>query len=155
MRRRRTPDRAITGNVANRLGTSAPPISKDSPPNVRLIDEPELRIAVAKAIPHPKMSLIDCVGRLDQQLPAHPRWASTASPESSGSHRYLPRRRAARIVRPVSAAVKSAGPARCPAHRPRMGDLDRGDRPPGDPLGQAAAYHLNFGKLGQRGRLRA
>src|SRR5215212_9511706 len=47
-----------------------------------------------------------------------PRWATRASPvgvpsgSASGIHRYLPRRRAAVSVRPVSAAVKCSVPSR-------------------------------------------
>ena len=42
--------------------------------------------------------------------PLMPRWPSSASPLSSGSQKYLPRRRAPSIRRPVSAAAKPSGP---------------------------------------------
>ncbi len=57
-----------------------------------------------------------------------PRWPSRASPLSSGSQRYLPRRRAASIRRPVRAAAKPAGPRDVAAHRARVEDVDAGDR---------------------------
>src|SRR4051812_43244717 len=41
-----------------------------------------------------------------------PRWHSTASPWSSRSQRYLPRRAAPTTVRPSSRWTKSAGPGR-------------------------------------------
>ena len=69
------------------------------------------------------------VGRARARGPASwplmPRWASSASPASSGSQRYLPRRRAASSVRPVSAAAKSAPPVDVPADRRGVQDLDR------------------------------
>src|SRR4051794_13490608 len=40
-----------------------------------------------------------------------PRWPVRASPESSGSQRYFPRRRAPVKVRPASRSSKSRGPA--------------------------------------------
>ena len=77
-----------------------------------------------------------------------PRWAVSASPESSGSHRYLPAAlRPRRTVRPSSSARKSSAPGRVPAHRARVGDLDPLDDPADDAALEAAAHHLDLGQL--------
>src|SRR5215470_878806 len=101
-------------------GSAAPPRSNSMWPNVRwsvnLSSGPEsvnmyrIRTCGDTGIP----------GSLSSSWPLIPRWASSASsatePDCSGatgSHRYLPRRRAPVITIPRAAASKSSRPARC------------------------------------------
>ena len=81
--------------------------------------------------------------------PLMPRWPSSASPLSSGSQRYLPRRRAASIVRPVSAAAKPAGPpgrgVPAAGAAPRRAAIGRAER---RARSRPRADDLDLGQLG-------
>ena len=85
--------------------------------------------------------------------PLMPRWPSSASPLSSGSQRYLPRRRAASIRRPVSAAAKPAGPRGSRRTGPRVQHLDAVMRGADDVALEAGADDLDLGQLGHGGQL--
>src|SRR6478672_279504 len=92
-------------------GSSAPPGETDSPPNIRW--------STNRSSPAPcsvnrtrRCRSSGAPTGCTSSCPLIPRWPRTASPLSSGSQRYLPRRRAPRTVRPVVSAAKSAAPAR-------------------------------------------
>src|SRR6476661_7768037 len=93
-------------------GSSAPPGETDSPPNIRW--------STNRSSPAPcsvnrtrRCRSSGAPTGCTSICPLIPRWPRTASPLSSGSQRYLPRRRAASTVRSVVSAAKSAAPARC------------------------------------------
>src|SRR5690242_853562 len=90
-------------------GSSAPPSETASPPNIRwstnLSSEPSSR---AKRTRRCRSSAAPA--GWTSIWPLIPRWPSSASPESSGSQKYLPRRLGLSKRRPVSAAAKPDGP---------------------------------------------
>src|SRR5512145_2471656 len=103
-------------------GSSAPPGERESPPNIRWSTN---RSSSASALPACSPSgpperakrtrrwrSMGAETGCTSICPLIPRWARSASPLSSGSQRYFPRRRAASTVRPVRDAAKSSGPAR-------------------------------------------
>ena len=81
-----------------------------------------------------------------------PRWPSRASPSSSGSQRYLPRRRARLTGGPVSAVGEVGGAGEVAADRARVQHLDVGDGAADDVAGEAAPDDLDLGQLGHGGR---
>ena len=81
-----------------------------------------------------------------------PRWPRRASPLSSGSQRYLPRRRAASIRRPVSASGEAGRPAQVAAHRSWVQDVDAGDGGAEDVALEAGPHDLDLGQLRHRCR---
>src|SRR4051812_25776435 len=95
-------------------GRSAPPAETDRPPNIRWSTKRSSRpsSAPSSASRTRRCRSSGASGGWTSSCPLMPRWPSRASPLSSGSQRYLPRRRAASIRRPVSAAANPAGPRR-------------------------------------------
>ena len=86
--------------------------------------------------------------------PLMPRWPRRASPLSSGSQRYLPRRRAPSNRRPVRAAAKPAGPRGSRRTGRGWRTRDRRDGAADDVAGQAVTDGLDLGELGHGRRLR-
>src|SRR6478672_2822748 len=109
------------------VGSSAPPAETDRPPNMRWSTNRSslpragegrapskglLSSAPSSERRTRRWRSLGASGGCTSSCPLMPRWPSSASPLSSGSQRYLPRRRAALIRRPSSAAAKPAGPRR-------------------------------------------
>src|SRR4051794_14418223 len=95
-------------------GSTAPPAETDRPPNIRWSTK---RISRPSSAPSRANRTRRCrssgaSGGWTRIWPLMPRCPSSASPLSSGSQRYLPRRWAASIRRPVRASAKPAGPRR-------------------------------------------
>ena len=80
--------------------------------------------------------------------PLMPRWASSASPLSSGSQRYLPRRRAPVTTPALEHVRRSGGAAEVAAHRTGVEDLHRSTARPTTCAVEAAADDLDLGELG-------
>src|SRR3954454_2814233 len=117
VRRRTRPTNASSSNAGSNGsramwaisgGSSAPPAETASPPNIRWSTKR------SSSAPSPRRTRrwrsSGAPGTWTTSCPLMPRWPRRASPLSSGSHRYFPRRRAPSIRRPVSAVAKPAGP---------------------------------------------
>src|SRR3954452_18906290 len=105
-------------------GSSAPPSETARPPNIRWSTKRSStgrlpgsdsrragsRTSAERARRTRRWRSSGTPGRCTTSWPLIPRCPSSASPLSSGSQRYLPRRRAPSIRRPVSAEAKPAGP---------------------------------------------
>src|SRR4051812_38458311 len=99
---------------AMRSGTSsAPPATTSRPPKVRWSTNRSSRPPSVKVNRTRRWVSSGLSGGTTSSWPLMPRWPVSASPESSGSQRYFPRRWAAMICRPASRLSKSAAPARC------------------------------------------
>src|SRR4051794_17098801 len=98
-------------------GSAAPAGENDRPPNIRWSTNlrstgPSCPVAPSRNRTRRCRSAGASAG-CTSSWPLMPRCPRRASPESSGSQRYLPRRRAAVKTRPVSRAAKSSAPGRC------------------------------------------
>ena len=91
-------------------GRSAPPAETDRPPNIRWSAKRSSTSGVSRTSRIRRCRSAGASGGWTRNWPLMPRCPSSASPLSSGSQRYLPRRRAPSIRRPASAAAKPSGP---------------------------------------------
>src|SRR6266851_3102598 len=93
-------------------GSSAPPVARTRWPNVRWSLNRRSGPESAKVNVARTCGDTGAPGSESRNCPLIPRCARRAS-SATGSHRYLPRLRAAVMVRPRSAAAKSSAPATC------------------------------------------
>src|SRR6478735_1044806 len=93
-------------------GSSAPPVEIGRPPNIRWstnrISRPSSESVSENRTRRCRSS--GAAGGWTRIWPLIPRWPRRASPLSSGSQRYFPRRRADSTRRPASAVANPAGP---------------------------------------------
>src|SRR5712692_8486994 len=93
-------------------GSSAPPRSSNMWPNVRWSTNRRSGPSSANANLTRTCGVTGRAGSPMTSWPLMPRCMSRASP-STGSHKYLPRRRGIPALRPASALLRSPAPARC------------------------------------------
>ena len=154
--RRRTRGRAGRARCARSPGGSSAPRRETSrPPNMRWSTKRSSTLgASSKTSRTRRCGSSGASGGWTRNWPLMPRWPSRASPSSRGSQRYLPRRRAASILRPVNPAAKPAGPRG--SRRTGRGAAPRPRRWCGRRRGaRGRADHLDLGQLGHRVRCSA
>src|SRR3954447_18232164 len=94
-------------------GNSAPPGERARPPNVRWSTKRSSGPSSSNRNRIRRWVSSGALAGCSSICPDMPRCPTMAASSSSGSHRYLPRRRAPVTVRPATAAAKSSGPATC------------------------------------------
>ena len=148
-RRRRTAGRAGRGRCGRSRAAGRRRRRRPSrPPNIRWSTNRSSTAGVSRASRTRRCRSSGAPGGWTSIWPLMPRWPSRASPLSSGSQKYLPRRRAPSIRRPVRAAAKPSGSARVAAYRARVQHLDAGDGAPDHVALEAGADDLDLGELG-------